>query len=61
MAKKISYGLTDFVRIRTEDYYYIDKTHDIELLEQIPSFRPKVTIDTKRSHTTPDFTADFSM
>lgn len=38
MAKQIPYGLTDFVRIRTEEYYYIDKSHYIELLERMPSF-----------------------
>lgn len=38
MAKQIPYGLTDFVLIRTEDYYYVDKTPYIELLERMPRF-----------------------
>ena len=39
MAKQIPYGLTDFVRIRTEEYYYIDKTHYIKLFERNPGER----------------------
>lgn len=38
MAKKIPYGLTDYLRIVTEDYYYIDKTQYIEKLEQTATF-----------------------
>lgn len=38
MAKMLPYGLTDYVRIRKEDYYYVDKTQYIELLERMPSF-----------------------
>ena len=35
MAKKIPYGLTDYFRIVTEDFYYVDKTLLIEqLLEE---------------------------
>jgi len=34
--KKIPYGLTDFVRIRTEDWYFVDKTKYIEVLENYP-------------------------
>ncbi|MBC5646690.1 AAA family ATPase, partial [Parabacteroides sp. BX2] len=34
MAKKIPYGLTDYLRIVTEDYYYVDKTRYIEDLEK---------------------------
>lgn len=26
MMKMIPYGLTDFVRVRTESYYYVDTT-----------------------------------
>lgn len=37
-SKQIPYGLTDFVRIRTEDYYYVDKSRFIELIEQMPAF-----------------------
>lgn len=38
MAKKIPYGLTDYFRILTENYYYVDKTQYIEELEQTASF-----------------------
>lgn len=38
MAKKIPYGLTDYLRIVTEDYYYVDKTRYIKELEQTASF-----------------------
>lgn len=38
MAKQIPYGLTDFVLIRNKDYYYVDKTQYIPLLEQMPRF-----------------------
>ena len=30
MMKMLPYGLTDFIRIRTENYYYVDKTKYIE-------------------------------
>lgn len=36
--KKIPYGLTDFERIRKEPYYYVDKTHYIERLEESANF-----------------------
>lgn len=38
MAKKTPYGLTDFVLVRTDNYYYVDKTQYLELIEQQPSF-----------------------
>ena len=38
MAKMLPYGLTDFIRIRHEEYYYVDKTRYIELIERMPSF-----------------------
>lgn len=38
MAKKIPYGLTDYVRIVAEDYYYVDKTQYIEELEKTAAF-----------------------
>ena len=34
--KRIPYGLTDFVRIRREDWYFVDKTRYIEVLENYP-------------------------
>lgn len=34
MAKKIPYGLTDYVLLMTDNYYYVDKTQYIYLLEQ---------------------------
>lgn len=33
---KIPYGLSDFSRLRTEEYFYVDKTRYIELLESLP-------------------------
>ena len=36
--KKIPYGLTDFVRIQTENYYYIDKTRFIPEIEEDDNF-----------------------
>jgi len=36
--KKIPYGLSDFKRIKTENWYYIDKTHFLEILEEEQSF-----------------------
>ena len=36
--KKIPYGLSDFKRIKTENWYYIDKTHFLEKLEEEQSF-----------------------
>ena len=32
--KKIPYALTNFERIRTENYLYVDKTRFIEMLER---------------------------
>ena len=36
--KKIPYGLTDFIRIQTENYYYIDKTRFIPEIEEDDNF-----------------------
>ena len=33
---KLPYGLSDFQRIRTEGYYYVDKTRYLETLENLP-------------------------
>ena len=38
MAKKIPYGLTDYVLVMTDNYYYVDKTQYIDLLEQTGRF-----------------------
>ena len=38
MPKKLPYGLSDFLRIITDNYYYVDKTRYIELLEQYPDY-----------------------
>ncbi|WP_455640347.1 AAA family ATPase [Parabacteroides sp.] len=38
MAKKIPYGLTDYVLVMTDNYYYVDKTQYIEMLEQTARF-----------------------
>lgn len=38
MAKKIPYGLTDYVLVMTDNYYYVDKTRYIGLLEQTARF-----------------------
>lgn len=38
MMKMIPYGLTDFIRIRTDNYYYVDKTSFIEKIERQPSY-----------------------
>ncbi len=35
---KLPYGLSDFKRVKTEDYYYIDKTRFIEKIEDAQSF-----------------------
>lgn len=31
--KRLPYGISDFPRLISEDYYYVDKTCYIELLE----------------------------
>jgi len=36
--KKIPYGLSDFKRVKTENYYFIDKTHFLEKLEDEQNF-----------------------
>lgn len=36
--KSIPYGITDYERIVHENYYYVDKTHYIPLIEQAASF-----------------------
>ena len=38
MLKKIPYGLSDFKRVKTENWYYIDKTRFIEEIEDEQSF-----------------------
>ncbi|MFG6411527.1 MAG: AAA family ATPase, partial [Bacteroides acidifaciens] len=36
--KRIPYGMMNFALIRREDYYYVDKTHFIPLIEQADRF-----------------------
>ena len=36
--KKLPYGVSDFPRIINEDYYYVDKTRYIELIENQPDY-----------------------
>ena len=36
--KALPYGISDFPRIRCEDYYYVDKTRFIEMLERQPPY-----------------------
>jgi len=36
--KKIPYGLSDFKRVRTQNYYYIDKTPFIAKIEEDAEF-----------------------
>lgn len=36
--KKLPYGVSDFPRIINEDYYYVDKTRYIELIENLPDY-----------------------
>ncbi|MBL0708240.1 MAG: AAA family ATPase [Sulfurimonas sp.] len=36
--KKLPYGLSDFKRVKTENYYYIDKTKYIQKLEDDANF-----------------------
>lgn len=37
-AKNIPYGITDFNLIRTENYYYVDKTRFLPLIEQVARY-----------------------
>lgn len=34
----LPYGLSDFRRIKLENYYYVDKTHFIPKIEEQPAF-----------------------
>ena len=36
--KKIPYGLSDFKRVKTENYYFVDKTHFLKLIEDEANF-----------------------
>ena len=36
--KALPYGISDFSRLIREDYYYVDKTHFIEMLERQPPY-----------------------
>lgn len=38
MMKMIPYGMTDFVAVRTDNYYYVDKTSFIEKIEMQPRY-----------------------
>ena len=38
MMKQIPYGITDFARMRRENYYYVDKTMFIEKIEMQPPY-----------------------
>ena len=33
-TKEIPYGLSDYARLALENYYYVDKTHFIPLIEK---------------------------
>ncbi|MBN2825076.1 MAG: AAA family ATPase, partial [Campylobacterales bacterium] len=35
--KKIPYGISDFIRLKSENFYFIDKTPYIEIIENYPS------------------------
>ena len=37
-APQIPYGISDFVRMRTENYYYVDKTMYLPLIEDTASY-----------------------
>lgn len=37
-ATQIPYGISDFVRMRTENYYYVDKTMYLPLIEDTASY-----------------------
>ena len=37
-TKEIPYGLSDYARLALENYYYVDKTHFIPLIEKAASF-----------------------
>ena len=41
MIKKLPYGISDYERIITNNYYYVDKTKYIEILENLP--QPYIT------------------
>jgi len=36
--KMVPYGISDFRRVKLENYYYVDKTHFIPKIEQQPPF-----------------------
>ena len=36
--KALPYGLSDFPRVMRKNYYYVDKTRFIELIERQPSY-----------------------
>ena len=48
-TKEIPYGLSDYARLALENYYYVDKTHFIPLIEKAASFffliRPRRAIN----------------
>lgn len=37
-VKGIPYGISDFNRMRNENFYYVDKTHYLPLIERMPSY-----------------------
>ena len=37
-SKLLPYGMMNFAGIRRDDYYYVDKTHYIEWLEESANF-----------------------
>ncbi len=51
-TKEIPYGLSDYARLALENYYYVDKTHFIPLIEKAASFffliRPGVSARASR-------------
>ncbi len=36
--KKLPYGISDFKSLKLDEFYYIDKTHFIERIEEMPRY-----------------------
>ena len=39
-VKGIPYGISDFNRMRNENFYFVDKTMYLPLIEEMPSYLP---------------------
>lgn len=52
-VKGIPYGISDFNRMRNENFYFVDKTMYLPLIEEMPSYLFLISSETFRKKLIP--------